>query len=131
MTSPREERIPWRTMKSTTRPSASVVVPIDKLSIVLTVAFSYLFLHERLSRRALLGLVAFQLASAKIGGDLMDSHLLSGDALAALGLFRVVWGFVGSRYARFSSFRRGVGPTLGAAPFNVAGVVADPQRHRL
>jgi len=35
---------------------ASVVVPIDKLSIVLTVAFSRLVLHERLARRALLGL---------------------------------------------------------------------------
>ncbi len=36
---------------------ASVVVPIDKLSIVVTVAFATLVLHERLSRRALLGLV--------------------------------------------------------------------------
>lgn len=36
---------------------ASVVVPIDKLSILLTILFSYLFLHERLSRRALIGLL--------------------------------------------------------------------------
>jgi transporter family protein len=35
---------------------ASVVVPIDKLSIVVTVAFATLVLHERLSRRAALGL---------------------------------------------------------------------------
>ena len=35
---------------------ASLVVPIDKLSIVLTVAFATVFLHERLSRRAALGL---------------------------------------------------------------------------
>ena len=35
---------------------ASVVVPIDKLSILLTVAFSCLFLHEKLSRRAAIGL---------------------------------------------------------------------------
>ena len=35
---------------------ASVVVPIDKLSILVTVAFSGLVLHERLSRRAALGL---------------------------------------------------------------------------
>lgn len=35
---------------------ASVVVPIDKLSILLTVAFSCLFLHEKLSRRAAVGL---------------------------------------------------------------------------
>lgn len=36
---------------------ASVVVPIDKLSIVLTVAFSSIFLKEHLSRKAFLGLI--------------------------------------------------------------------------
>ena len=35
---------------------ASVVVPVDKLSIVVTVAFSGLVLHERLGRRAAAGL---------------------------------------------------------------------------
>ncbi len=35
----------------------SVVVPIDKLSVVVTVIFSRVFLKERLSRRALFGLV--------------------------------------------------------------------------
>ena len=36
---------------------ASVVVPLDKLSIVVTIAFSYFFLKERLSRKALIGFV--------------------------------------------------------------------------
>ena len=36
---------------------ASVVVPIDKLSIVLTVAFSSIFLKEHLSRKAFIGLI--------------------------------------------------------------------------
>ena len=36
---------------------ASVVVPIDKTSIVLTVAFAWLFLGERLTRRSTIGLV--------------------------------------------------------------------------
>ena len=36
---------------------ASVVVPIDKLSILVTVAFSYIVLKEKLTRKALLGLV--------------------------------------------------------------------------
>ena len=36
---------------------ASAVVPIDKLSILVTIAFSYFVLHERLSRRALAGLL--------------------------------------------------------------------------
>lgn len=35
---------------------ASVVVPIDKLSILITIAFSYFFLHEKLTRRAAAGL---------------------------------------------------------------------------
>lgn len=35
----------------------SVVVPIDKLSIVVSIAFSYFALHEPLSRRALAGLL--------------------------------------------------------------------------
>ena len=35
---------------------ASVVVPIDKLSILVTVAFSYLVFHERLTRRSGWGL---------------------------------------------------------------------------
>ena len=36
---------------------ASVVVPIDKLSILVTILFSRLFLGERLGRRAVWGLV--------------------------------------------------------------------------
>lgn len=36
---------------------ASVVVPLDKLSIVVTIAFSAIFLKERLSRRALIGFI--------------------------------------------------------------------------
>lgn len=36
----------------------SVVVPIDKMSILITVAFSYIFLKEKLSRRSCIGLLA-------------------------------------------------------------------------
>ena len=35
---------------------ASLVTPIDKLSILVTVLFSYIVFHERLSRKALTGL---------------------------------------------------------------------------
>lgn len=44
---------------------ASVVVPIDKLSIIVTVAFSTLFLHEKLSWRAFTGLLLI------VGGTLL------------------------------------------------------------
>lgn len=36
---------------------ASIVVPIDKLSVVVTIAFSYIFLKEKLSRKAGMGLI--------------------------------------------------------------------------
>lgn len=35
---------------------------------------------------------------------LLDAHVILGSAIAALLIFRVVWGFTGSTYARFSSF---------------------------
>ena len=44
---------------------ASVVVPIDKLSIVVTIAFSYFILKEKLTKKALLGLAAI------VGGTLL------------------------------------------------------------
>lgn len=37
---------------------ASVVVPIDKLSILVTIAFSYIVFHERLSKKSAVGLAA-------------------------------------------------------------------------
>ena len=37
---------------------ASVVVPIDKLSLLVTVAFSYIVFHEKLSRKSAAGLAA-------------------------------------------------------------------------
>lgn len=37
--------------------SASVVVPIDKLSILVTIAFSWVVFHEKLTKKAMLGLI--------------------------------------------------------------------------
>ena len=36
----------------------SIVVPIDKLSIVGVVVFSYIFFREKLSKKALFGLIS-------------------------------------------------------------------------
>lgn len=44
---------------------ASVVVPIDKLSILVTILFSYVVFHETLNRRSAVGLVAI------VGGTLL------------------------------------------------------------
>ena len=39
--------------------------------------------------------------------DLLDLHVFAGYVVAGLITFRVLWGFVGSRYARFSDFVKG------------------------
>ena len=44
---------------------ASVVVPVDKLSIVVTVIFSYVVFREKLSRKGLAGLIMI------VGGTLL------------------------------------------------------------
>lgn len=36
---------------------ASVVVPIDKLSILITIAFSWIVFHEKLTKKAAIGLL--------------------------------------------------------------------------
>lgn len=43
------------------------------------------------------------IATAQIGGNWIDWHLRLGIATLALLTFRLVWGLVGPRYARFSS----------------------------
>lgn len=40
-------------------------------------------------------------------GDAMAWHMRLGEVLLALVLFRILWGFVGSRNARFTAFLRG------------------------
>jgi cytochrome b len=61
----------------------------------------------RLVHWAMVILLIVLLTTAKIGGDAMTWHMRAGEAMMALVLFRVVWGFAGSRYARFASFVRG------------------------
>ena len=63
-------------------------------------------LPTRLFHWALAALVAFSVVTVKLGGFWMDWHMRSGYAILALVVFRIAWGFAGSRYARFSSFVR-------------------------
>ena len=64
-------------------------------------------LPTRLFHWVLVGLVAFTVATGKIGGNAMTYHLWGGFAILVLVLFRVLWGLVGGRYARFRDFVKG------------------------
>ena len=64
-------------------------------------------LPTRLFHWVLVGLVALTVATGKIGGNAMTYHLWGGFAILVLVLFRVLWGLVGGRYARFRDFVRG------------------------
>ncbi len=61
----------------------------------------------RLFHWTLVALVVTAVVTAKLGGNAMTWHMRSGFAILALVLFRILWGFAGSRHARFGSFVRG------------------------
>ncbi|MBL8666113.1 MAG: cytochrome b/b6 domain-containing protein [Rhodospirillales bacterium] len=70
----------------------------------------------RLFHWSLVLLVATSLYTGNVGGlREMDLHKLSGYAILALVLFRLVWGVVGSPRSRFSDFVRGPGAVIGYA----------------
>jgi cytochrome b len=64
-------------------------------------------LPMRLFHWSLVALVIAAFISAKIGGNAMVWHGRIGLAILGLLTFRIVWGFVGSTYARFAKFLRG------------------------
>jgi len=51
-------------------------------------------------------------ATVKVGGSWMDWHMPLGITALVLLAFRLIWGFTGSRYARFASFLVTPGKTL-------------------
>ena len=61
-------------------------------------------LPTRLFHWLLAALVVFSFTTGKLGGDWLTWHFRSGYAISSLFLFRLLWGFAGSRYARFARF---------------------------
>lgn len=61
-------------------------------------------LPTRLFHWSLALLVVAAVVTGKVGGNLMDWHGRIGLAIVGLIAFRVVWGLLGSTYARFASF---------------------------
>jgi cytochrome b len=64
----------------------------------------------RLFHWLLVFLVIVCVATAKIGGNLMTTHMFSGYLVLTLLIFRFMWGVAGGHHARFTSFVRG--PTI-------------------
>jgi cytochrome b len=69
-------------------------------------------LPTRLFHWTLAALIVFSVVTIKLGGFWIDWHMRSGYAVLTLVLFRLLWGFAGSRYALFSQFVRGPGDVL-------------------
>jgi cytochrome b len=64
-------------------------------------------LPVRVFHWALVILVVSQIVTVSIGGNAMEYHVLGGYAILTLAAFRIVWGFIGTRTARFMGFVRG------------------------
>jgi cytochrome b len=73
----------------------------------------------RIFHWSLVGLFAF---SYFTGDEWKSAHIWSGYAIAGLIAFRIVWGLVGSRHARFADFVR--------SPGTIAAYIVDTVRFR-
>lgn len=61
-------------------------------------------LPTRIFHWSLFALVAAAIISGQVGGNAIELHGKLGLAIVGLVVFRIVWGFAGSTYARFSQF---------------------------
>jgi cytochrome b len=66
----------------------------------------------RLFHWLLVVLVAISFVTGHIGGNAMEIHEWSGFVILSLLLFRLMWGFFGSRQSRFVTFVRGPAAVL-------------------
>ena len=85
-------------------------------------------LPVRLFHWLLVALFLFMFFSGKQKGNWMEWNMYAGYMILALVIFRIMWGFAGSSYARFSSFIAGPGRSiefakklLSRSPAHVAG----------
>ncbi len=61
-------------------------------------------LPTRLFHWLLVGCIIGSVVTSQIGGNAMVWHFRCGFAIASLLLFRIVWGLIGGRWSRFSTF---------------------------
>lgn len=80
----------------------------------------------RLFHWSLVGCIITAFVTAKIGGNAMIWHGRLGLAILGLLVFRIVWGFAGSTYARFTQFVRGPATVLAYLKGNWQGLGHNP-----
>jgi cytochrome b len=61
----------------------------------------------RIGHWLLVILIAISWITSELAGNAMTYHMWSGYAILTIVVFRIAWGFVGSRQARFASFLKG------------------------
>lgn len=83
----------------------------------------------RLFHWILVLLVVAAIVAEDIGGDAMLWHFRFGYAALTLVLFRIVWGVVGSRYARFSDFVKGPSAAIAYIKGMRSGTSIKPLGH--
>jgi cytochrome b len=82
-------------------------------------------LPTRLFHWLLLFCIVGSVASAQVGGNWMEWHVRFGAAALGLLSFRLVWGVIGPRYARFTSFLYSPRVVLSS----LRRIFSDPRRH--
>mgnify|MGYP000341303329 CR=1 FL=1 len=84
----------------------------------------------RLFHWALVALVGFLWWSGEDGGmDIMAWHMLAGEAVLVLVLFRLLWGLWGTRTARFADFLRGPRAVMAETAALVRGQARPHEGH--
>ncbi len=89
------------THENTTKEPASLAIAADRVPVRV---WDW---PVRVVHWAVFALVVVSVATGLVGGNAMEWHLRSGFGILLLVLFRILWGFLGSHHARFSSFVRG------------------------
>jgi len=69
-------------------------------------------LPTRLFHWTLVLCIVAQFVTGNIGGNAMEWHMRNGYLILSLLLFRLIWGFVGGHWSRFSSFVHGPATVL-------------------
>ncbi len=99
-----------RTDSPITAPRSQITAPQSPITAPPTRIWD---LPTRLFHWSVAALVLCSVVTVKLGGSWLDWHMRSGYAILTLVLFRILWGFAGSRYALFANFVRGPSTVLG------------------